>query len=60
MVNSANVRLSDTQVVEVCAGGYRTAVCNNNWDNADATVVCRQLNLGEVGGICSLFMILIK
>ena len=46
-----SVRLSEEQVVEVCAGPYRTGVCSNNWDDTDATVVCRQLNLGDVGGM---------
>ena len=52
MANPDSVRLSEEQVVEVCAGGlYRTGVCSDNWDDKDATVVCRQLNLGEVGGM---------
>ena len=49
-----SIRLSEEQVVEVCAGPYRTGVCSNNWDDTDATVVCRQLNLGDVGGMSTI------
>ena len=52
--NKASVRLSEGRV-EVCSGNYRTGVCSDNWDNVDATVVCRQLNMGENGGMPSLF-----
>ena len=51
--SSASVRLSDGRV-EVCSGNYRTGVCSDNWDDVDATVVCRQLDMGENGGMLSL------
>ncbi len=36
--------------VEVCVGGNYSTVCNNGqWDNQDASVVCRQLGLSPYG-----------
>jgi len=38
-----------TGQVEICSsprlGGFRTKVCDTNWDNQDAEVVCRELGL---------------
>ena len=57
--NDTDVRLvhgeSPTEgVVEICFGGKWGSVCNNEWDESDAAVVCGQLGFsrqGEEGSI---------
>ena len=37
--------------VEVCRENVWSAVCQNSWGIADATVVCRELGLPELGKV---------
>ena len=35
--------------MEVCDGGIFKTVCEKNWDDNDAQVVCTQIGLGTAG-----------
>ena len=35
--------------VEVCVGGRYGTICDDEWDNKDASVVCSQLNFSPYG-----------
>ena len=37
--------------VEVCIGGRYGTVCDDGWNNQDASVVCSQLNFSPYGEI---------
>ncbi len=39
--------------VEICKGESFTTVCSNEWDNADASVVCSQLGFARNGKLHS-------
>ena len=50
-IRLANGRHSLEGRVEVCYGGVWGTVCSNGWGQADANVVCQQLQNGTLGTI---------
>lgn len=40
--------------VEVCSGGMYKTICDDNWDDKDASIVCHQLGFSRYGKMFDL------
>ena len=45
--------------VEVCSNGVWGGICDQNWDQTDAHVVCQQMGYAELGISSDLFIVLL-
>ncbi len=56
LCNQGDIRLQGGTAtsgrVEICNNNEWGTVCDDSWDNFDARVVCRQLNISFVGKKC--------
>ena len=44
--------------VEVCINDQWGTICDNSWDNIDATIVCKQLGYAYTSGIVKPYVLI--
>ena len=64
MCNDGDIQLVNGDerngTVQVCIGGVWGTVCDDRWDDADASVVCRQLGFPSEGTVVSRIYYFLK